>query len=142
MPTPLIGPGRPRRRGFDETSRRGYCNGVISRVASSFALFLILLTVLGHACELPIGAMLAAHAHDATDEASQHHPEVSDAACDAVLAIHRTTQASFQPDAVVQAPVHTVVRPVAPPAFATAVRDSHAVHRRPPLFLLHSALLI
>jgi hypothetical protein len=115
---------------------------VISRIMSCCAFVLILLTVLGHACELPIEAVLAAHAHDGAGEASHEHHDESEAACDAVLAIHRATHTSLQPDVVVQAAAQAVTRPLAPQAPATVVRESRAVHRRPPLFLLHSALLI
>jgi hypothetical protein len=99
--------GRPRRCGFDETSRRGYCNDVIARVASSFVFLMVLLTLLGHACELPIGALLAA-----------------------------------RPDAVLHAPAPLRIGPSEALVVSAVARESHAVRRGRPLFLLHSALLI
>lgn len=119
-----------------------YCSEVIARVASSFVFLLVLLTVLGHACELPIGAVLAAHAHDDAQDAAHHHPGDSEAACDAVLAVQRTAQPSPQPHAVLHAPAPLRIGPLEPLALSAVARESHAVRRGPPLFLLHSALLI
>ena len=133
---------RPPRCGFDETSGRGYCNDVIARVASSFVFLMVLLTVLGHACELPLGAVLAAHAHDDAQDAAHHHSEDSDGACDAVMAVQRTAQTSPQPEAVLHAPTPLRIGRPEPLVVSAVVRDSHAVRRGPPLFLLHAALLI
>lgn len=103
---------------------------------------LVLVTMLGHACELPIGAVLAAHAHDGAPDAAHHGPEDSEAACDAVLAVQRTAQTSFQAHAVPHLAVPVRIGPMAPQAGSTVTRESPAMRRHPPLFLLHSALLI
>jgi hypothetical protein len=99
-------------------------------------------SMLGHACELPIGALLAAHAHDDAQDAAHHHSEDSDAACDAVLAVQRTAQTSPRPDAVLHAPAPLRIGPSEALVVSAVARESHAVRRGRPLFLLHSALLI
>ena len=120
---------------------------VIRRISASFVFVLVFLTLLGHACELPIGMTVAAHAHDDAHGSSDHHDNDSHHAddsqfeCDAVLAVRPSSHPSSNVD--LGAPVspypilETVALPVTP-----ALPDSYEKYRRPPLFLLHAALLI
>ena len=120
---------------------------MIRRISAAFVFLLVFLTLLGHACELPIGMMVAAHAHDEARDSSDHHATDSHHAddsqfeCDAVLAVPSSTQTAS--NVALAAPARplpildTVALPVGP-----ARPDAHAKYRRPPLFLLHAALLI
>ena len=103
---------------------------------------LILLTVLGHACELPIGLAIAAHAHDDGQESSDHHSDDSQFDCAAVLATQTKTHAAPRVDVAAD-----VVRPhpaltTVASQVVTALPDLHPRRLRPPLFLLHASLLI
>ena len=120
---------------------------VIRRISASFVFVLVFLTVLGHACELPIGMMVAAHAHEDAQDSSHHHANDSHHAddsqfeCDGVLAVRPSTPASANLDLDVHTGPHPVFKTVAFHIDA-ALPDSPTRHQRPPLFLLHAALLI
>ena len=107
----------------------------------SFVFVLALLTVLGHACELPIGMAVAAHAHEGAHDSSDHHGDDARFECDPVLGVLGSAHALYSPDVDLYARVQPLVRTVAPHV-ADRVSDLHAPHERPPLFLLHAALLI
>jgi hypothetical protein len=114
---------------------------VIWRISTSFVFVLVFLTVLGHACELPIGMMVAAHAHEDAHDSSDHHADDSQFECDAVLAVRPGTPASANLDLDVHTGPHPVFKTIALHIDA-ALPDSPTRHPRPPLFLLHAALLI
>jgi hypothetical protein len=101
---------------------------------------LVTLTLLGHACELPLG-MLVAHAHEDAHESSDHHADETQMACDAVPAIRPSPHTLSTLDVDVYAELHPVLDAVAPPVVAV-LPDVSARYRRSPLFLLHAALLI
>ena len=115
---------------------------MISRISASFVLILVFLTLIGHACELPIGLALAAHAHDAAHDSSDHHADETQFECDAVLAVRPSPQASSNVDFEVRCKPHPVPYAVALHVPVVTLPDSEAGRRRPPLFLLHAALLI
>ena len=120
---------------------------MIRRISASFVFVLVFLTLLGHACELPIGMMVTAQAHDDAHGSSGHHDNDSHHAddsqfeCDAVLALRPSTPPSSNVDLGAPARPYPILNTVALPV-APALPDSYAKHRRPPLFLLHAALLI
>jgi hypothetical protein len=100
-----------------------------------------LLTVLGHACELPIGLALTAHAHDDAEDAAEHHSDDSQFECDPVLGIRSSTHTSSTVAVDVHAGPYPVLDTVAFHV-VTARPDLSSKRHRPPLFLLHAALLI
>ena len=115
---------------------------VISRRSSSFIFILVLLTLLGHLCELPIVEVLAAHAHAAEDEAADHHHDGSGQACDAVLGVKPPSHASCAVGLAVNAQAHPCLSPGLVRGASVAVQEPDPVPRPLPLFLLHASLLI
>jgi hypothetical protein len=115
---------------------------VTSRISVAFVFVLIFFAFLGHACELPIGQIVAAHAHEDAHDSSDHHADDNQVACDAVLAIQSSTHALSKLDVAVHAGPHPVLHTVALHGVFTPLPDSYTGHQRPPLFLLHAALLI
>ena len=114
---------------------------MIARIFASFVFVLVFLTVLGHACELPIELAFVAHAHEDAHDASDHHADDSQVDCDAVPAVQPNTHASANVDLAVHAGPHPVLDTVALHV-VIAPPDSYAKRRRPPLCLMHAALLI
>jgi hypothetical protein len=115
---------------------------VIRRLSASFVFVLVFLTLVGHACELPLELALA-HAHEDAHNASDHHADDSEIACDAVLGLRPPTQALSGLDLDVHVPPHPVLKILALRAVATVpLHPAPPGHGRPPLFLLHAALLI
>ncbi|HYE94079.1 MAG TPA: hypothetical protein VEA38_23810 [Terriglobales bacterium] len=116
---------------------------MIRRISASFVFILAFLTVLGHACELPIG-ILAAHAHEDAHDSSSHHHHGDDGQiqCDEVVAVRPSAEAPSSVDLDVHRAPHPVL--TTPLLHAVALTPPHADvgHERPPLFLLHAALLI
>lgn len=115
---------------------------VVSRISSPFVLILTFLILLGHLCELPAIATVAAHAHERQHDSSDHHADENEAACDAVPGVQAATHAHSNTGVDVAAHSHPVVPTVALPVVSATIRDSDTVGRRPPLFLLHAVLLI
>lgn len=107
----------------------------------SFVVVLALLTILGHACELPIEQMAVAHAHADAQDASHHHTDDSQFECEAVLAIPPSTNASPSVGLAVHASPVPMLDTVSL-RVVTALPDVSARYQPPPLFLLHAALLI
>ena len=104
---------------------------------------LVLLLVLGHACELPAYADLVGTSHAAEEShhaGDGHHGDELTLSCDPTSA----TSVPGQPQVV--APEFLVVSPVDDPAPARmAARSFEGPLKfagRPPLFLLHASLLI
>jgi hypothetical protein len=115
---------------------------VIRRISASFVFILAFLTVLGHACELPIGLTLAAHAHDGAHDSSDHHSDEAQVECDEVVAVRSSAQAPSSPDPDVHRAPYPIVHTAPLYAAVLTPPDSDVGYERPPLFLLHAALLI
>ena len=115
---------------------------MVSRISASFVFILIFFTLLGHVCELPIGQIVAAHAHEDVHDSSDHHADETQVGCDAVLAVQPGTHASSNLSLDVHAESHPVLHRVALHVDILTLPDPDTGHRRPPLFLLHAALLI
>jgi hypothetical protein len=116
---------------------------VTSRIWSAFVVVLTFLVLLGHVCELPLSAMASAHA-DAGDHgpSGHHHGDDSEVACDAVLGVQRATPDHSNLSLDLNAYSHPVVPAAALHVVSATVPHSDTVALRPPLFLLHAALLI
>ena len=112
-----------------------------ARISAVSLFFLVFLTVLGHACDLPIGMTAAAHAHADAQEPSDHHPDDSQLACDAVVGVRPNPSASCSIALDLHSDLQPIVRAIAWNVVAQRA-DVSLGHRRPPLFLLHAALLI
>jgi hypothetical protein len=105
---------------------------------------LVLLLVLGHACELPAYAELVGSTHGAGDESHHagdgHHGDEQVLSCDPVAA----TSGPGHPH-VAAVPEVSVVSQIDDPAPARVVAgflEGTKFAGRPPLFLLHASLLI
>ena len=107
-----------------------------------FLAGLCALFVLGHACELPAYAGLVTAALPAEHDASDAHEHESELSCEPLDAV--SAPASVQ---VMPPPVHLVVLPPVVTRVSRFVADAplatrHKPPGRPPLFVLHAALLI
>lgn len=111
-------------------------------MASPFVLVLTFLILLGHLCELPAIATVAAHAHETEHHSSDHHADENEAACDAVPGVQPTTHVHSNTGVDVSARSHPIVPTVALHVLSATIRDPDTVGERPPLFLLHAVLLI
>lgn len=111
---------------------------VIRRHSQAFTLVLIVLTLLGHMCELPIEAFVVEH-----DEASPsaHHGD-GQIACDVVLAVPSTAHSQCGPDVAATPQSHPDLQAVPSRPSSIPRREPDVVPRPAPLFLLHAALLI
>jgi hypothetical protein len=102
---------------------------------------LVLLLVLGHACELPaltdltVPATESAHHHETDD-----HSDASQIVCDAV-SVANTASSQVGPGLDVLGAVSAFC-PVGVRLVGAVPRASTRLPSRPPLFLLHSSLLI
>lgn len=115
---------------------------MFARTSSAVVLILVALIMLGHACELPVEAVVPAHSHAAAHDSSDHHDGgEAQVACDAVLGLHSGTPPSHRPTFHVSAHPHPRLTAV-PFRAAAVLPESHTGQPRPPLFLLHAALLI
>jgi hypothetical protein len=126
-------------RGLTENGAAAIVVPVIFRTS---IFILVLLTLLGHVCELPIAEVVAAHAHAAEDQASDHHHDGSEQACDAVLGVKPPSHASCTVGFTVNAQAHPFITPGLVRGTSVAVQEPDPVPRPLPLFLLHAALLI
>jgi hypothetical protein len=104
---------------------------------------LVLLLVLGHACELPAYGDLvgAAHADESHHSGDRHHAGEQEISCDAVSATSSpgSPQLAAALDLSIVPQVNDRVSP------RTAARSLEGLARlvaRPPLFLLHASFLI
>lgn len=120
----------------------------MSASASSFlVLVLMFLVLVGHICELPVSAALAAQihqdAHHSPDHhAGDHHADDSRVSCDAVVGVQPNPCAHSDRGLDVDARSGPVVDQAPRRVVATALPEPAGVPRRPPLFLLHASLLI
>jgi hypothetical protein len=116
---------------------------VVSWIRASFVIVLVLLTVLGHACEWPIGLATGHHGHEDAHESSEHHDDPAEVVCDAVLAVKAGTDVSSTgAAAAAHARPYPVLEKRVPRAVGILPPHPDARYRRPPLFLLHAAHLI
>jgi hypothetical protein len=101
---------------------------------------LVALLVLGHACELPAYTELIASADHAAPAGHDHEGDAQALSCDATLAVPALGTADLTPVVAmaVIAPVATAPAGTASLAIARPIRSFAG----PPLFLLHSSLLI
>jgi hypothetical protein len=111
------------------------------------AIVLALFAVVGHACELPIGAALAAIGHHHGEDVSHHdahdhHAGESQVSCDAVVGVHQNSCVYHDRDLVVVAGSVPGDSTVAVRVVAAALPESDAVPRRQPLYVLYASLLI
>lgn len=133
---------RPPKRLFDRKVEAGgpaTVTAVSSRISSLLVLVLTLLILIGHMCELPMGAAVA---HEGEHDSSDHHADENEVACDAVLGVQPDTHARSNTAFDVYIQSHPVVPTVPRDVVSATVRESNTVARRPPLFVLHAALLI
>ena len=111
--------------------------------AHAWALpFLVLLLVLGHVCELPAYADLIVASHEA--EHSHHsdaHEEGQNLSCDAVDIASAPGAPSAGPSLTTSAALTAVSKLPVPIALRASERPA-TLATGPPLFLLHSVLLI
>lgn len=115
---------------------------MVARTSSAVVLILIALTLLGHACELPLEAVVPAHSHAEAHDSSDHHDgDEAQVTCEAVLGLQSGAHPSHSGVLHVSAHPHPVVSTVAF-RVAAVLPESHTGQFRPPLFLLHAALLI
>jgi hypothetical protein len=105
---------------------------------------LVCFVSLGHACELPISAVVLPHSHGAEQDVPHEHSGESEVACDAVAGVRPSSAsvsgADHARDAAAVPPVARSV--VGGPAVALVPAEPPDGSRRPPLFLLHRSLLI
>lgn len=105
---------------------------------------LVVLLILGHACELPAYADVLASSHTAEEShhsSDGHHAGEQAISCDAIGVTSNAGQPqvgaaleiSVMPEAIDPTPARVVARTFEGPAKLTG---------RPPLFLLHASLLI
>ena len=115
---------------------------VTRRIPLVLVPMLVLLTFLGHLCELPTGSLEVAHAHEDAHDSGHHDGANADQyECDPLLGVRSTAHASSAPGLALHA-----TRPVDVSAVALdpveALPPVHARQQRSRLFLLYSALLI
>jgi len=102
---------------------------------------LVLLLVLGHACELPAYADLASHADEDARHATHDHADENLISCDGVAVPSNTgyLQAGLGLDVAQALPVASLV-PVR--LVTSSLEDPKRLSSRPSLFLLYASLLI
>ena len=102
---------------------------------------LVVLLVLGHACELPAFADFVVHATEDAHHSADHHADENLISCDAVGVPSSTGYLQVGPslDVAVALPV---ARPVPVRLIVSSPGDSNRLPSQPPLFLLYASLLI
>jgi hypothetical protein len=102
---------------------------------------LVLLLVLGHACELPAYAELASHADEDARHSAHDHADENLISCDGVAVPSNTGYLQVGPGLDV-----TQALPVASPVpvrlVTSSLQDPRRLPSRPSLFLLYASLLI
>jgi hypothetical protein len=102
---------------------------------------LVLLLVLGHACELPALAELVSQANEDTHHSADHHANENLLSCDAVGVPSSTGY--HQPGAGLDvAELLPVAGLISARLVMSSPGDSNRRSSRPPLFLLYASLLI
>jgi hypothetical protein len=102
---------------------------------------LVVLLVLGHACELPAFADLVSHAAEDSHHSADNHADENLISCDAIGLPSSTGYLQVGPslDVAIALPV---ARPVLVRLIISSPEDSNRLPSRPPLFLLYASLLI